>query len=100
MILFHKLKCHFPFTGSSGVLMGVMGFRAMKSGKFMPAGLVASLRYGFSQRLIHTQYEANLLECYFISNSLFFPFSLQFADGVETQCKDVEKLMCLIWGNV
>ena len=28
----------------SAILLGVMGFRFVKSGKFMPAGLVASLR--------------------------------------------------------
>lgn len=28
----------------SAILLGVMGFRFLKSGKFMPAGLVASLR--------------------------------------------------------
>ena len=31
----------------SGVLMSIMGYRYMKSGKFMPAGLVAGLRYAF-----------------------------------------------------
>ncbi|XP_033123609.1 transmembrane protein 14C-like isoform X3 [Anneissia japonica] len=39
--------------GSSAVLAGVMGMRFVKSGKFMPAGLVATLsilmvlRYGY-----------------------------------------------------
>ena len=33
-----------PIKGSSLVLGGVMGSRALKSGKFMPAGLIALLR--------------------------------------------------------
>ncbi|XP_050401552.1 transmembrane protein 14C [Patella vulgata] len=36
---------------TSGLLMGVMGFRYMNSGKFMPAGLVASLSFLMLARL-------------------------------------------------
>eukprot|EP00914_Ancora_sagittata_P012904 GHVO01024930.1.p1 GENE.GHVO01024930.1~~GHVO01024930.1.p1 ORF type:complete len:101 (+),score=11.60 GHVO01024930.1:76-378(+) len=36
---------------SSGVLTGVMGYRALNSGKFMPAGLVASLSLLMVMRL-------------------------------------------------
>ncbi|KAK6179196.1 hypothetical protein SNE40_011612 [Patella caerulea] len=36
---------------TSGMLMGVMGFRYMNSGKFMPAGLVASMSFLMLARL-------------------------------------------------
>ena len=32
------------FAATSAILTGVMGYRFMNTGKFMPAGLVAALR--------------------------------------------------------
>lgn len=40
----NKLKNVLMNLGASGFLGGLMGYRSIMSGKFMPAGLVATLR--------------------------------------------------------
>jgi len=45
-----------PALGTTGLLTGVMGARALKSGKLMPAGLIALLSLGMLSRYSYMLY--------------------------------------------
>lgn len=52
------------FAGSSSTLAVVMGARAIRSGKFMPAGMVASLRLDAYQfQLLYLLFLVNIFMC-------------------------------------
>ena len=54
----------FHLSATSAILAGVMGQRAISSGKFMPAGLVATLRLILYDYYTPTKSDIHVL-CYF-----------------------------------
>jgi uncharacterized membrane protein (UPF0136 family) len=86
---------------SSVTLAVIMGLRSFKSGKFMPAGLVASLRYA---TIFHKKNVSNYIFCQFCSGmiSLFeslvsvLSLCLQRCNGAWSHSKAAALTFCTV----